>query len=459
MQHIISAFLVLSTVFPQTILASATLFPDVPEDHLYRREIESLVGSQIVKGDDSGTFGPERPVNRAEMLALLYRATGRKPDPTAATCFPDVMGWYESIVCDAAANRLVQGYPDGMFRPGSAVTRAEALKMIVGMFGIVVQKYGVEDRDIIKFVDVSTSAWYSGHLYTAFKTGILPIAGQDGARFYPEWPLKRGEAAAYIYNALNVGLAQSRSTSSISTRSARSVASSAASEVSTASRAISSERLSTSSALRPSSQSVSFPFTSSGKFSGKQSYSYTFTVENQALALTTVKLTGGTGNVSCRLYLLSKEGFSTEYYLGYEEMGACTLLTALAPGNYQLQLQPTVADASFTVDVHFSNGDGNDGFREAKRILPGIPKTVTLPANNYGDYYTFTLPKETSLTVELSSTSKLSCGIYPLEDVDLASFSGPECNKSYLYPKGSYVVSIGRSAVKSAKQTYTVILR
>ncbi len=439
---------------PFSALASGTIFPDVPVDHIYREEIEELVGSGIINGNDDGTFAPERSVNRAEMLALLYRASGRTPDPTAGNCFPDVAGWYESYVCDAAANRFVQGYPDGNFRPGSSVNRAEALKMIIGMFGITTVKYGVEQRDIIKFVDVSTSAWYSGFLYTAFASGILPISGQEGARFYPEWPLMRGEAAAYISNALHVEIKQDRASSAAQESSMAHVLSSGA--VSSTAAAASAAAISS---ARPVSQAVLFPFTSSGKFSGRQTFSYTFTVQSDALALTTVKLTTANGAVTCRLYLLDKESFSTEYYLGTQEGDTCTLLTALRAGNYQLQLQPTVADSSFTVDMNFASGDGNDGFRESKRILPGIAKTVTLMSNNYGDYYTFSVVNEVSMKLELSNVSPLKCLISPLDDVDLASFTGPECNQTYLYPKGTYVVSVGRGATKSAKQTYTIMLR
>ncbi len=451
----LSAALVLSLgLVPFSALASANSFPDVPQDHMYREEIEELVGSGIINGNDDGTFAPERSVNRAEMLALLYRAAGRTPDPTAGNCFPDVAGWYESYVCDAAANRLVQGYPDGNFRPGSSVNRAEALKMIIGMFGITTVKYGVEQRDIIKFVDVSTSAWYSGYLYTAFTSGILPIAGQEGARFYPEWPLMRGEAAAYISNALHVELKQDRASSAAHESSI--AAASSAAQASSIPGATSAAAVSS---AQPVSQKVLFPFTTSGKFSGKQTYSYTFTVQSDAVALTTVKLTTANGAVTCRLYLLGKEGFSTEYYLGTQEGDSCTLLTALRAGDYQLQLQPTVADTSFTVDMNTAKGDGNDGFRESKRILPGIVKTVTLMSNNYADYYTFSVLNEVSMKVELSNVSPLKCMVNPLDDVDLASFSGPQCNQTYLYPKGTYVVSVARGATKSAKQTYTIMLR
>jgi hypothetical protein len=444
-RRITALLLLIIFLVPLHAVGAESIFPDVPMDHLYRKYIEELVGAQVINGNDDGTFAPERDVNRAEMLAMLYRALGRSPDPAHTGCFKDVLkaSWYEAIVCDAAANRFVQGYQDGTFRPGTAVNRVEALKMITEIFAIKPGRYGVEERDIIKFVDVSTSAWYSGYLYTAFVKGILPIPGQDAARFYPEWPLKRGEAAAYIYNAVHVGLDQAREEAKNST----SAASQRPSSVNTAS-----------SKAAPVSQAVTFPFSVGGKFSGTQPFSYTFTLVNALTARTEVKLTT-VGMVSCRLYLIGENSFSEEYFLGYQEGAGCTLLTALRPGKYQLQVQPTVDSASYTVEMKAATGDGNAGFTQAKRLLPGVATTRMLPDNNIVDFYTFSVASEVSMKVELSNAMQLSCIIYAMKDVNLADFAGPQCNQNYLYPKGTYFVAVGRGTTKGARQTYTVFLR
>lgn len=434
------------------IVAGAAVFPDVSDSHLYRTQIEALVAAQVITGNPDGTFAPERTVNRAEMLAMLYRALGKTPDPAHVDCFPDVPhgSWYEAIVCDADANRFVGGYPDGTFKPGSPVNRVEALKMILEMFDITAGRYGVEERDIIKFVDVSTSAWYSGYLYTAFSKGVLPIPGHDGARFYPEWPLKRGEAAAYIYNALQVGLEEARNEEEVEPAEEEPIGNEGGNA--------SSGNSGTPDEDKPVSMAVDFPFSTSGKFSGKQTFSYTFTLSSDVTALAAAKLTAN-GKITCRLYKIADDGFSTEYHLGYQQDDTCTLLATLSAGDYQLQLQPTVADATFTVDMKATTGDGNDGFKDAKRLLPAIAKTVTMAGENFTDFYTFSVPTEKSMKVELSNSSKLTCIIYPMEDVDLASFTGPECNQNYVYTPGTYYVAVNRGTTKGSKQTYTILLR
>ncbi|HBU09588.1 MAG TPA: hypothetical protein DEB30_02180, partial [Candidatus Peribacter riflensis] len=94
--------------------------------------------------------------NRAEMLKMLYKATGKTPDSTSRACFSDVerLSWYESYVCDAAAHHYVEGYSNGTFRPANPVNRVEALKMITQVIGIPVEEIGEEARQVVKFVDV-----------------------------------------------------------------------------------------------------------------------------------------------------------------------------------------------------------------------------------------------------------------------------------------------------------------
>ncbi|HLD71451.1 MAG TPA: S-layer homology domain-containing protein, partial [Candidatus Peribacteraceae bacterium] len=166
----------------QPLLTHASLFPDVSDNHPYKEEIERLAGVQVIGGNPNGTFTPDVPVNRAAMLKMLYKASGRTPDPANVDCFDDVVkgSWYEAFVCDAEVNRFVQGYSDGSFKPNNSVNRAEAIKMTMLVLGITVPELTNINRDVLKYVDISTSAWYTKYLSAAFTKGILPISGQTG---------------------------------------------------------------------------------------------------------------------------------------------------------------------------------------------------------------------------------------------------------------------------------------
>ncbi|MDD4628061.1 MAG: S-layer homology domain-containing protein [Candidatus Peribacteraceae bacterium] len=438
--------------------AAAATFPDVPAGHLFREPIEALVNASIINGNPDGNFYPDRKVNRAEMLKMLYKASGKVPDVASSGCFTDVEkgSWYESFVCDAAAHHYVEGYSsDGTFRPANPVNRVESLKMITQVLAIEIPEMAGDAREIVKFVDVSTSAWYTKYLYAAYVKGILPIAGQETGRFYPDWPLLRGEAAAMIYNALNVALKQDRQESSSSSSSAQSVASEGTSSASSQSTSSG-----VSSQASAAASDTTFPIESSGKFNAKKSFSYTFTLDRNLVASTEVKLQSGQpGAVSCRLYLLEEQGFSFEYYLGFQENGGCFMKTALRPGKYQLQLQPTSPDTTFSVSVKETTGDGNDGFREAQALLSTVARTGTLMPEDYQDWFTFTAAKEKEMQITVSDSTQITCSIYPMGDVTLSDFAGPKCNQHYLFPSGTYYVGIGRTFPGDAKQTYTVLMQ
>lgn len=437
------------------MLASAGRFPDVPDDHIYRMQIENLAGVQVISGNPDGTFKPEAAVNRAAMLKMLYKASGKTPNASHMGCFPDVEpgAWYEPFVCDAEANRFVQGYSDGTFRPANNVTRAEAIKMITLIFAISVPELTSINREVLKFVDISTSAWYTKYLSAAFMKGILPIMGQGGARFYPEWPLLRGEAAAYIYNALNVQLEEIREEEQSQSSS------SAPAEMSASSAAASSQ---SQSSPKPQATLVetAFPFSHTGTFQEKASVAYGFSLQSAVTVDITASIAKGhAGKISCRLYKLTDAGFSDEYYLGLEENQSCYMLVALQPGKYQLQVTPTTPNVGFSVTAKTGAGDGNDGFSQARGLVRGTLRTEVLSANDYQDWFTFTLDRETLLTLKIVSSAALRCTIYPSSAVDLFGFTGPECGTEYLYPAGTYIVGIGHTPPRATKQTYTIQLK
>lgn len=438
-------------------LAQAAIFPDVPDDHLYKEAVERLVGVQVINGHPDGFFRPGDPVNRAAMLKMLYKAAGKSPDLTKTGCFPDVLkgSWYEAFVCDAAANRYVQGYSDGTFRPGNSVSRTEAIKMILTVLEIGVPELTNLNRELLKFIDVSTSGWYTKYLSAAFNKAILPIPGQGGSRFYPDWPLLRGEAAQYLFNALNVDVMEEREEAQIEIEESEK-SSAAASSVAM----VSSTASSASSRAQAKSVDVAFPFAQNATFEEKASVSYHFTLAAATVVDVAASIAKGqAGRISCRLYKIAADGLSEEYYLGHEESQGCYLLSAVGAGEYQLQVQPTTPNTSFSVSAKVGVGDGNDGFSQARKLERGVLRTEVLSANDLEDWFLFTVGREAEMTLKLVSSAKLRCLVYPAANVDLFGFTGPNCDEPYLYPIGTYRVSIGHAPPKAGRQTYTIQLR
>ena len=116
---------------PATTLAA---YPDVAASHENGRAIMYLQESGIMTGYPNGTFGPDRPLARAELMKILVESSIGTPDNSyARSCFSDIRGdeWFAEYVCYAKDQGWVEGYPNGTFQPGKSVLLVEAVKMLV----------------------------------------------------------------------------------------------------------------------------------------------------------------------------------------------------------------------------------------------------------------------------------------------------------------------------------------
>ncbi len=460
------------------VAASAASFPDTPATYIHEHAVDRLSEMSVINGNPDGTFRPHDPVNRAAMLAMLYRAAKLTPEKVGG-CFPDVQegSWYEFTVCDAAKHGFVQGYTgvDGKktFKPGQPVTRAEALKLTLVILGIPEADLSVA---VEMYGDVGATDWHARYVHTALAKKILPIPGQEQPSFSPGKILERGEAAAYIWNALEVirtfpviiPSSSSSSTEAAPPSAAEASSSSALSEIerraAAALRTIAQEEAALQ-RIQASTKNVNAPFTDKGTFDGKLPTSYLFRLPEPVMMEFQATITDWTmGTVTCRLYLLGKSGFSQEYYLGFEEGKNCTIRAALSPGNWRLELTPSLLAAPFSVHAKQIVGDGNDGFSQAAVLPLGQIRTDDLGAGDLEDWFTFTVPKDAKIvenggremTLSVASVLRTGCIIYPLNDVDIYGFKNPDCEQKYLYPPGTYMVGIRHAEPVSVRQTYTI---
>lgn len=444
------AILTFTAMIAPAFSQAASVFPDVPAAYPYREAVESLAAKGVITGNPDGTFRPSDPVNRAAMLKMLFIAAGLNVRQGASGCLKDVEkgSWYESIVCDAVSRGFVSGYTDGTFKPARPVSRVEALKMTLQVMGIG----QMAATGASPYTDLDANAWYVPYVQSALTAHILPIAGQEGPQLSPNVPLERGEAAAYIWNVLKAGAGVDSSSSSSLSSTGATVSSSS---MSSSSSSVKSAGASSSAAAQVIMES--FPFNDTGAFQQTATVSYRFTLTTALVGGITVNVTSG--KATCLLYRLDSTGFSTEYYLGVQDGNACKLQVAMTPGDYQLQMQPSVPSTSYTVAAVTTKGDGNDGFSQAITLHPPRSQTGFLDSNDLSDWFTFTVTKEQKMTLSLTASDKLSCLIYPSSNVSLPSFAEPACNAPFTYPAGTYYVGIGHAQPLAAKQMYTLQLQ
>lgn len=109
--------------------------------------------------------------------------------------------WYEEIVCRMYNAEVVEGESATKFVPEDDVTRAEAIKMIVGLL----LGENADDAHGLSsgFSDVSKSDWYYPWLNLAEKADIIRTR-DAGKTFNPNTPITRGDLALYIARALDL---------------------------------------------------------------------------------------------------------------------------------------------------------------------------------------------------------------------------------------------------------------
>jgi len=108
--------------------------------HKYEDAIMYIYDNGIVGGYPDGSYQPDRTINRAELLKIVVEANYGEEDFGVYSddeCFNDVPAntWFTPYVCFAKHQGIVEGYPDGTFKPGQEVNFVEALKITTVGFG------------------------------------------------------------------------------------------------------------------------------------------------------------------------------------------------------------------------------------------------------------------------------------------------------------------------------------
>ena len=127
--------------------------PDI-DGHWAELQIEYMMSKDIVGGYPDGTFKPGNTITRAEFMKIVNHAGGFTA--AGAKTFTDVSAadWYAPEVAKAAAAGYISGYPDGSMRPNANSSRQEAAMMIAK----VSQLDGSAAADLSKFSDAAEIA-------------------------------------------------------------------------------------------------------------------------------------------------------------------------------------------------------------------------------------------------------------------------------------------------------------
>lgn len=165
-------------------------------------KIQYVVDKKLVEGYEDGSLGLDKNITRAEITKLLAIANGNKDLAAklqgAMKLYSDVDNshWANGVITvgttvPSATNGqpMLQGYPDGSFKPENNVTYAELAKMLVVL---------VKTDLTADMVKEANAKWAGLWLTWAQQLGILDdvtVADSNAAA-------NRGDAFTMVYNAL-----------------------------------------------------------------------------------------------------------------------------------------------------------------------------------------------------------------------------------------------------------------
>jgi hypothetical protein len=201
-KKLITFGILVSLVLGQLSIASAqeaeNYFPDVPVDYQFYASIQYFYEQEIIEGYPDGNFKPDQLVNRAEAVKVVLGAADIEiPDEAyAAIDFPDVNNtdWFFPYINEAYARSIVDGYPEGDFRPANSISLAETLKVILETHDIVVPE---ELEETLIYPDVPSDVWFSSYALYSKEKNLIEVLG-DG-KLHPEKEITRGELVEILY--------------------------------------------------------------------------------------------------------------------------------------------------------------------------------------------------------------------------------------------------------------------
>jgi len=196
--RILSALLAMVLLCTAMLSASAAAkFTDI-EGHWGKSYIERWADSGVINGYPDGTFRPDQFVTRAEVskiLALAYEM----PTKVEKTGFSDVStsAWYYTYVEACAYFGVINGYPNNTFKPNAEITRSEAAKMVCLAAGLSLVDTGYE---IFKDAD-EMPEWAAGYWNALIKAGV--VDGYEDGTLRPNRLISRAEMVKILCFAMS----------------------------------------------------------------------------------------------------------------------------------------------------------------------------------------------------------------------------------------------------------------
>lgn len=155
---------------------SGNVFEDVSKSNWYYDSVLNVYRKKLMVGLSDTRFGPETELTRGMFVTILYRMEG-EPAVSGSGSFTDVESnsWYQKAVIWGEANHIVYGVGENRFAPNQPINRQEVVTMLYRYYTDYKKvTLPADESKTVRFEDADTIAsWAKDSVAAMVKAGII----------------------------------------------------------------------------------------------------------------------------------------------------------------------------------------------------------------------------------------------------------------------------------------------
>ena len=182
-------------------IGDSMCFDDVTKGDWFYKDVEYVYNEGIMDGVSKREFAPNETLTRAMIVKILYRIEG-EPAGYRSSDFNDVESgrWYTGAVAWAAEKEIVKGYGNGKFGPNDPVTREQLAAILYRYTQYKGWSTAAASGNLDGFKDAaSVSSYAVDAMNWAVDEGLLKGANN---KLSPKSNATRAQVAAIIHRYL-----------------------------------------------------------------------------------------------------------------------------------------------------------------------------------------------------------------------------------------------------------------
>ncbi|WP_243414683.1 S-layer homology domain-containing protein [Sporosalibacterium faouarense] len=164
------------------------------ENHWAELDILEVKDKGWMRGFDNGLFKPDSDLTRAEAAVTIVRAFGLEKTESIDYDFKDVPDnyWAKPEIEIAKEHGIIKGVDNENFAPNKVITREE----MTAMMSRVMDFEEIDQKLKLSFDDIDENRWSYDYIYTMTYYGLF--RGYDDGTFHPSENITRAQIATLL---------------------------------------------------------------------------------------------------------------------------------------------------------------------------------------------------------------------------------------------------------------------